>query len=315
MVSVIVPAYNTSLYIADALESIFYQKYPNIEVIVVNDGSTDNTLDILQKYEKKIHIIDKKNEGSATARNAAIRISKGKYLAFLDSDDIWLPGKLHLQISYMENNPSIGVTYGLFEKIFETSEKRIILDDVYEKYKHLEKTDHVEPIEWWSGWVYRKMLFESLPHTITLVMQKRLVEKIGYFDKSFRRGQDYDYWIRLSRVTQFHKLNHLMAIYRLHGDNITAKCMPINSELAAVEKAINKWGYQDLEGSLIEIKLIKKRISDLHFNFAYQHYWRGDISYAKKSFLGALKYQPFKIKAAIYLILSAIRKAFSSPRT
>jgi len=147
-----------------------------------------------------------------------------------------------------------------------------------------------------------------LPHTITLVMKKDLIDTVGYFDTQLRRGQDYDYWIRLSRITEFHKLNIKMAIYRHHGRYITAQCMPVNSELVVIEKTIKKYGYKDIDGQEINKNDINKRLANLNFNFAYQHFWNGDLTLARRSFMYSVKLSPFRSIAWIYLAFSCLEK-------
>jgi glycosyltransferase involved in cell wall biosynthesis len=307
LVSVVIPAYNASRYVEDALKSVLGQNYPSLQVIVVNDGSTDNTLEVLSRFKDRIQIIDKVNEGSATARNAAFRVARGKYIAFLDSDDFWLPGKLETQIRYMEAAPSVGVTYGLFDKRTESKDEKIDMEKTFADFEYLTASHDAELIPDWSGWIYRKMLFESLPHTITVVMRADLVANVGYFDEGLRRGQDYDYWIRLSRVTEFHKLAKKMAVYRIHGENITKRVMLVNSELAVVKKAIKQWGYRDVDGSLISEKEIDKRISELNFNFAYQHCWKGDAKIAYRSFLTSWRHNHGLLKNYLYLPYTAFK--------
>ena len=103
LISVIMPAYNTEKYVAEAVQSILGQTYSPIELICINDGSTDGSLDILKSFGDKVVIVDlERNSGIAAARNAGIRISRGKFVAFADADDIWKPNKLELQLQQLQ---------------------------------------------------------------------------------------------------------------------------------------------------------------------------------------------------------------------
>src|SRR3990170_3473675 len=110
-VSVIIPAYNSARFLPEAIESVLAQTYKDYGIIVIDDGSTDNTKETLEPYFDKIKYIYQQNQGAASARNTAIRHSQGEYIAFLDADDVWLPEKLHIQVEYLNNNPGIAMVY------------------------------------------------------------------------------------------------------------------------------------------------------------------------------------------------------------
>ena len=105
LVSVIIPAYNCVEFVSHAINSVLKQNYENKEIIVVNDGSTDDTPDVLESFGDQITVVNKENGGAPTARNAGLRIARGKYIAFLDADDLWLDGKLTMQVRYLEEHP------------------------------------------------------------------------------------------------------------------------------------------------------------------------------------------------------------------
>jgi len=108
-VSIIIPTYNQSQYLEEAMESVLNQTYQNIEIIIVDDGSTDNTSEVVKSFDNKIIYIPQKNKGASSARNAGIKKAQGQYVAFLDSDDMWIKNKLEKQIKFIQNNPEIGL--------------------------------------------------------------------------------------------------------------------------------------------------------------------------------------------------------------
>src|SRR3990170_2838516 len=110
-VSVIIPTYNREKYIVETLQSVFAQTFTDYEVIVIDDGSTDNTADVLRPYLDRIVYIRKPNGGQGSARNVGIKVAKGEYIAFLDSDDLWMPEKLELQVKYLDNNKDAGLVF------------------------------------------------------------------------------------------------------------------------------------------------------------------------------------------------------------
>src|SRR6267142_4272392 len=118
LVSVVIPNYNCGRFLAETLESVFAQTYPNVEVIVVDDGSTDDSLNVLESFAARVRVVRQANQGVSAARNAGIRESRGAFVAFLDADDLWHPEKLTKQIAVFAN-PAVGLVYCAVEYIDE----------------------------------------------------------------------------------------------------------------------------------------------------------------------------------------------------
>src|SRR5438132_1599837 len=110
-VSVVIPVYNGERYLADAIQSVRDQTYQNFEVIVVDDGSTDGSADVAQRFGEAIRYVHQANGGVCKARNAGIAAARGAYIAFLDQDDLWLPDKLAAQVTYLDSHPEVGAVY------------------------------------------------------------------------------------------------------------------------------------------------------------------------------------------------------------
>jgi glycosyltransferase involved in cell wall biosynthesis len=132
VVSIVIPTHNSELYIEEALASVFSQSYSSKEVIVVDDGSTDSTIDVVSRYDKSIFVLRQKNQGPATARNAGVRVAKGDYFAFLDSDDLWLRDKLLWQMNLLKQDPDLDIVFGGIENFIspECAENVQIEDDM-----------------------------------------------------------------------------------------------------------------------------------------------------------------------------------------
>jgi len=134
-----------------------------------------------------------------------------------------------------------------------------------------------------------------------------VVQQVGPFDAFFRNGQDYDYWIRTSRITEIHKLSTPFAVYRLHGENNTTKPKAVNYEYEVVKRAVERWGLTGPDGNAVNSQILRRRMAKLCFNFGYLHYWKGDGAIASRSFKECLGYQPFGIKGWIYAGLSLVK--------
>ena len=198
-ISIIMPTYNRAGYIEEALDSIKKQTFTDYEIIVVDDGSTDNTKEILDKY-KGIRCIYLEHVGIAGARNTAVKAAKGKWIAFLDSDDLWKEDKLLKQVDYLHLHPDCRIVYTKFCNFNEISE-----DELGERKKRLLQTDD---ISWY------------LPSALVDV---RLFDEVGMFDKKWESNDDTEWNFRLKfyKVNMNHCINEVLYLHRVHGSNIT----------------------------------------------------------------------------------------------
>lgn len=207
LVSIIVPVYNGSKYIKTAIESIFEQTYSNYEVIVVDDGSTDNTREILKPYEDRIYYLYQANEGSASARNLGIKVAKGELIAFLDADDYWsIPEKLTRQVACFNNEPMLGCV---------NTGWRIVNGD----------NEHIKTVQPWhkapelnlETWLKRKCV-----RTSAMIFRREWLEKVGGFDEELKQSHDVDLILRLSLAgCKFTWLKEDTVCYRQHEANTT----------------------------------------------------------------------------------------------
>ena len=301
LVSIIIPVYNSSAYVADALRSVLAQDCENKEIIVVDDGSTDSTPDILKTFQERIVVITQVNAGPAAARNRALKHAKGAYIAFLDADDFWVPGKLRLQIDYLEERREIGAVYSKWLLWHADAEGRFSPP----RLPPLNRRTAIVPED--SGWIYTNLLLECRLLTSTVVLRRAIMQEVGLFNEELLRGQDYDYWIRLSRVTQIHKLNQELALYRIHGDNIPVKYPNHNYELMIVEENVSRWGLTGPEGKTVPKDQLERHLGQLCFSFGYWHCKRGTYRIARDAFWKSLRYQPNNWKSWMYFVLCVSR--------
>jgi|GEM_PF-310960 len=295
LVSVIMPAFNAAAYIEEAIDSVLAQDYPNKELIVIDDGSSDDTVARVQAYGDRVRLLTQANQGSAVARNQGLDAAKGAYIAFLDSDDVWLPGKLTAQVGYLEAHPDVGMIYADWlpwkrdkqSKAFPSPETLIpAAPDAGVP------PEEIPLLTEGSGWLYNRLLFGSLLHTITVMARRELIEQVGRFDPELKRGQDYDYWLRASRHTEIHQLDRVFALYRLHGSGCITQWPDINYEKLVVEKALARWGMEGPTGERSDRKAVERRLAGTCFDFGYHHYWSGNPRKASRSFLQALRHHP-----------------------
>lgn len=204
-VSVIIPTYNRAHLIAASIVSVLEQTYSDFEIIVVDDGSTDDTEQRVHGFtDPRIIYIKQENKGRSQARNCALDLARGRYIAFLDSDDLFLPDKLALQVAYLDSHPQVGMVYTSAHCIDYSG------NALNERY-----------IASISGKIYKSIAFFR-PVTITLptVMARReLFAEVGGFDVNMHRFEDTDMWRRISKVTHISALPEFTCKLRTHADN------------------------------------------------------------------------------------------------
>jgi glycosyltransferase involved in cell wall biosynthesis len=209
VVSVVIPTYNRANQLKEALESVFVQTgigdQFEIEVIVIDDGSSDNTTEVVRGYPDLQYLRLDKNRGPSAARNAGIKVSRGKYVAFLDDDDLWLSHKLSLQIATLEKNPEVGGLYGQI---------RVQDGDISSLLPPATRAP--------SGHIFQACLLEDVEDLVqipTLIVRRDAFEKAGYFDENLKTQEHFDMFLRLAFYVPFIFLPGEVAILRAtrHG--------------------------------------------------------------------------------------------------
>lgn len=302
IISVIMPAYNCERYIRDAIASILLQKYEPIEIVIVDDGSIDKTLSEAALFGKRVKILQQANLGPAAARNLAIKHARADLLAFLDADDLWLPGKLQAQLAYMSANPHIKIVYGRHVSWRSNS------FGVYPSADLFVENQTIRTDKELSGWIYPELLLDSHIHIITALIHRQVYDDVGGFDGTFFTGSDYDFWLRASRHFEAHRLAMNLALYRIHPQSITAKPRKESSQYNIVKRALHTWGFTGPDGRVANNKLVNQRMAQILFQHGYLHFKHGDIKIATSSFHKSLQLTGPKLKLIIYIILSVLKQ-------
>ncbi|MEL6927283.1 MAG: glycosyltransferase family A protein [Cyanobacteria bacterium J06600_6] len=225
MISIIIPAYNASQTIKETIESVRQQTDNDWELIVVNDGSTDNTLAVIESInEPRLKIISSTNGGVAIARNRGIAEAQGKYLAFLDADDLWVANKLELQLKALQENPEAIVAYSW----------TCFMDEEEDGYVY-----HASPEYQYAGDVYPRLLEGDFVHSgsNTLILKSAL-DKVGGFDPKCSGCEDWDMWLRLAAAGEFAVVSQHQIMYRRAFGSTTSNVERMYSQaLLTIAKA------------------------------------------------------------------------------
>lgn len=225
-VSVVVGAYNAERWIEETIRSVLRQSYRAYELIVVDDGSTDGTADVARRFGEEVRVIRKANGGSASARNAGIRASSGKYVAFLDADDLWCPRKLESQIAALE---TAAAAWGYSDAVFFDSSTGTSLYRASQLH------------ELHAGDVLRALVLGNFILTPTVIVRRDVFEVVGLFDETHRISEDWDLWLRVAARHAAVCLRRPLVRVRQHPQRKTEAMdlgEALRSRLALVSRAV-----------------------------------------------------------------------------
>lgn len=282
LVSIITPTFNREKYLALAIESVLNQLHDNFELLIIDDGSTDNTRKLVGRYQsdKRIHYFYQNNQGQSVARNTGLREANGKYICFLDSDDLFAPDKLSKQVSFLEHNPSIPITYSDEELIDEEG--------------HVFSTHNMKRH---SGILYEKLLIDNFVSITTIMVRRECFDEMGMFDETIKVADDYELWLRFSTKYEFHYEPQYFAQYRVMREQISSdKTSRFNSNKRIIESFFLKfpdlidknkkqqirchfytrWGLHEAADNNFR-NAIRKYIKALGHSFFYLHTWKSIV--------------------------------------
>lgn len=290
-ISVLIPTYNCDAYVHEAINSVLNQTYKNFEIIVVDDGSTDNTKDVLRPYEEKklITYIYQNNSVPAVARNTGILNSSGDYIAFLDADDLWMPEKLEKMIKKINDKKKFGMVI--------TSVNFV---DLYGNILRTTNYDQMTEDE------IKEILMERCIVVMSSVLiQREVFEHIGLFDENLTYAEDWDFFYRLAREYRIGIINEPLTVYRVRESSLMrdrAKREKLfNDTFAVVEKI-----YAYPENSKCKHK---KKFFYANFYRQYGTYdlYSGNLIDSRKYLFKSLTFDLFNLTTYMLLIKSFLR--------
>ena len=209
VVSVIIPAHNAVQYIAETLASVLAQTYRALEVIVVDDGSTDGTADLVRVQFPAVICLSKINEGVARARNYGIANSRGEWVAFLDADDLWLPKKIESQIAAVRARPEIGLCF---------TDSTIFLD-MPRRVLHRASAAIKPRPECGAAALFE----DNFITTSTVMVRRSVLDTVGQFSPEFHGPEDFELWLRIAERFAIHYVDEPLALYRRHAESLTGQ--------------------------------------------------------------------------------------------
>jgi glycosyltransferase involved in cell wall biosynthesis len=284
LVSVIIPTYNRGYIIGKTIESVFAQSYSHLELIIVDDGSTDNTRAVIEGFGAKIRYIYQENTGLAAARNTGLLAAEGEFIAFQDSDDVWLPWKLQAQVAIMRKFPELALVWTDMTAVNDNGEviREKHLSTMYSVYQRIKAEEHLphcgmvkdfltdcpaelQNVSFRYGDIYSSMFLGNLVHPPTALLRRQHVHKTGGLDVTFAwTCEDYEFFWRLSR----HGLGALIEapgmLYRVDAeDQLTKPHLVLyiaRGNLIAVQRRFQ----HDLERIKLPLSIMRRHLANAH---------------------------------------------------
>ena len=244
-ISVIIPTYNRKSFLINAIDSVFNQTYQNLELIIIDDGSSDKTIEYIKKKYSKIKICKQSNRGVSSARNKGIKISSNKWIAFLDSDDRWHPKKLENQINYLVKNSEYRICHT--DEIWIRKGIRINQHKKHKKY---------------GGQIFDKSLDLCRISPSSVIIHRDVFNKVGLFNEKLPVCEDYDLWIRITAKFPVLYLDEKLTIkYGGHLNQLSKKYWGMDRfRIVALENIIKK-SFLTKKNKLLVKKILKKKIN------------------------------------------------------
>jgi len=318
-VSVVIPTYNLAKYICETVDSVLMQTYKDFEIIIIDDGSKDDTKQVLSKYGSKIKYIYQDNRGVAAARNRGIRESKGEYVALLDADDLWLPEKLTQQVAMAEQNPQVSVFFsdaevfdhrGLLKPSCRRSHNGQYAPGTF-RYKIANAVFNDGSV--FKGDFYVDLIMGNLITPGTAFIRKASLEQAGLFDETLTVVDDYDLGLRMARTNIFLYFNSVTARYRLRDDSASGKVNQrgffykiYDTKVLDKELRVCRPHHEDL---------IKKRILESFKSAIWGYFNLGDFKKVRSLCMDSLRYNQFQAKLYLYFLATLLPVGFIRPRT
>lgn len=296
LVTVVVPSYNAEPFIEETIQSVLAQTFPDVEVLVVDDGSSDATCRIVSQLGPKVRLIQQSRAGVCVARNRGLDEARGRFICFLDHDDVWHRNKLAAQLRVFDRDPELAVVH--------TAETRWTPD---ETGRHppaatvLEQSPVPEIDAELSGWVYHHLLVDSYILTSAAMMRVDTVREVGAFDPQLPYSEDWDLWLRLSRKWRFAKLRGAFVLYRQHASQGSRMHRDVDYRTQLLERAVATWGHSSPDGRSHGARAVWRRIGRFHAAYGLDCLRAGRVSRATRSFWRAWRSDPTTLKYLAYV--------------
>jgi glycosyltransferase involved in cell wall biosynthesis len=266
-ISTVIPTYNRAHMVVEAIESVLRQTHRPDEVIVVDDGSTDDTAQCVERYAGQVRYLRQANAGPSAARNRGIQAASCEYIAFLDSDDIWVEDRLERQLAFLAMHPHLDVIFGLEAKFAAEKEPEPSQSNERDYFECLKSVEGVLPDPF--GMFLKENFFVA---TSSVLFRKSCVDTVGLMDPTVRLAEDYDFWIRFAlEGFKFGFMNAVLCRRRLHEGNLVNEDQRLALKASAARVLVRY-----LDHSPADRERVSRKLRGLHYDLGSAYLRSGD---------------------------------------
>lgn len=284
-VSVIVPAYNCARFVDRTVRSALDQTYTDREIIVVDDGSTDKTREVIARFGDRVRYFYQTNRGVAAARNFALSKASGELVAYLDSDDIWYPQKLKKQVEYLDSNSGHGLIHTDIDVIDE--------EDQFIHHRFNQKTGREIP----QGHCQMELLRYSHIQTLTVLVRRKYLDQIGNFDERLKGTEDYLQWILVSMEgATLGYVDEPLAKYRWTKGSISSSQRWMCQDLTKMFNILLNEKLLEARGGTQAVKIVRQRLYTIARELAYIERTEGHHDQARRRLMSLIKDWPLRME-------------------
>lgn len=316
LVSVVIPTYNRAHTIERAVDSVLAQDYPSVEVIVVDDGSTDGTAARMLRYKSdaRVRFLRFPNGGVCVARNRGLREVRGEFVAMLDSDDYWLPGKLSLQVQVLETNSDLSLVWTDMDAV--DSSGRVVsknhLRKMYSCYRYfpdpLELFEDQKETEdgtiYYVGHIATALVFGNLVHTSTVVARADRVSRAGEYDQSLHPAEDQDFYYRVCKTGSSSLIDAVTVHYQVGAADAATADSRFYELATSAHKVFER--LRNREGPSLSPERVKLAERDLYAWVGKAAYYHGDMRLSRQYLFRGLMRGCTDARSLAYLLLACI---------
>lgn len=291
-VSVIIPTYNGAAFIAETLRSVLAQTFRNYEVLVVDDGSTDDTAAVVRSFGHEVRYFYKENGGPGAARNFGLRHARGEYIALLDHDDLWLPQRLELGVEVLDQQPDVAMVYA-DAYVYDQAGEEVSCRSFEASRPH-------------QGRIFAELFKENFIPNLTVLVRKSCLLEFGGFDESGRMliTDDYHMWLLLAARYPVARIDRPVGTFRVHEGNLSGDLELVHwNVVATLEDICRRYpGILDAHGGLKA-----RRFAELSYKLGKLHFLNQRFAESQEELKKALREYPFQWKSMVLLVLNGLR--------
>jgi len=285
---VIIPVYNAEKFIKETIESVLEQTYQDFEIIIIDDGSTDKSAEVIKSFDdKRIIYTYQKNQGVSATRNIGILKSNGEYIALLDHDDLWLPEKLERQIPILESNSNVGLVYS---DCYIIALNGNILGRNFKDHR-----PH-------RGKVLPDLFLDNFIPCLTAVIRKNILNHTKFFNPELSIAEEYDLFLRIARSYEIEYIDLPLAEYRIHETNFSKDAVSAYEEENTLVKTFLERhpGLRDVLSNKVD-----KRLAAIYYNLGKAYFFQGEVKKSRcfldKAIKTYMAVRPFLFKLLTFL--------------